>query len=169
MGRQSLQPQEAYPPLLLLLFYNELLKPSFPSLPWAEGVQRWGLPSLGPDSHAQAPRVAALRRGGGIGRTRGAVGRFLCVWLGVCVCVCVVNTVLTADRWGQNVFFAYSYTFGMCTPAVTSSDVRVCVWRGALVRVWAAIYSLLYVRVAIAAFCHPETLNVMDNVGRSGR
>lgn len=33
MRRDSLWPQEAYPLLLLLLFYNELLKPSFPSLP----------------------------------------------------------------------------------------------------------------------------------------
>ena len=33
MRRDSLRPQEAYPLLLLLLFYNELLKPSFPSLP----------------------------------------------------------------------------------------------------------------------------------------
>lgn len=32
MRRDSLWPQEAYPLLLLLLFYNELLKPSFPSL-----------------------------------------------------------------------------------------------------------------------------------------
>lgn len=33
MRRDSFWPQEAYPLLLLLLFYNELLKPSFPSLP----------------------------------------------------------------------------------------------------------------------------------------
>lgn len=33
MRRDSSRPQEAYPLLLLLLFYNELLKPSFPSLP----------------------------------------------------------------------------------------------------------------------------------------
>lgn len=65
MRRDSLWPQEAYPLLLLLLFYNELLKPSFPSLPRVEGVQLWGLLSPQPDSHAQAPRVAALSRVGG--------------------------------------------------------------------------------------------------------
>lgn len=124
MGRQSLQPQEAYPLLLLLLFYNELLKPSFPSLPWAEGVRRWGLPSLEPDSHAQAPRVAALSRGGGIGRSKGAV----CRLPSVCVCVCLKQS------WQQTgegrMVFAYPCTLGMCTPVVTSSDVWVCVFAG---------------------------------------
>lgn len=88
MGRQSLWPQEAYPLLLLLLFYNELLKPSFPSLPRAEGARRWGLPSLEPDSHAQAPRVAALS----------GVGGWTEQGCSVQAPVCAVKTVLAADR-----------------------------------------------------------------------
>lgn len=66
MRRDRSWPREASPLLLLLLFYNELLKPSFPSLPRVEGGQRWGLPSLQLDSHAQAPRVAAFEQGGGL-------------------------------------------------------------------------------------------------------
>lgn len=81
MRRDSLWPQEAYPLLLLLLFYNELLKPSFPSLPWVEGVQRWGLLSPQPDSHAQAPRVAALSRVGGWMEQGCRVCKLLCVCL----------------------------------------------------------------------------------------
>lgn len=123
MGRQSLQPQEAYPLLLLLLFYNELLKPSFPSLPWAEGVRRWGLPSLEPDSHAQAPRVAALSRGGGIGRSKGAVCRL------PSVCVCVFKTVLTADRWGQNGFCISVHPWHVHTCGHFQWCVSVCVCR----------------------------------------
>lgn len=147
MRRDSFWPQEAYPLLLLLLFYNELLKPSFPSLPWAEGVQWWGLQSLQPDSHAQAPRVAALSRVGG--------------WTGqgcsVQAPVCVFETLLTGDRWGQN-------GFCICVCAHTCghfSASDMCLYSGFLVRVWAPASQLN----AGASFCRPETLNDKDNVG----
>lgn len=81
MRRDSLWPQETYPLLLLLLFYNELLKPSFPSLPSLEGAQRWGLLSPQPDSHAQALRVGCFELGGGAGSSRGAMCKLLCLCL----------------------------------------------------------------------------------------
>lgn len=81
MRRDSLWPREAYPLLLLLLFYNELLKLSFPSLPSLEGARRWGLLSPRPDSHAQAPGVGSFELGGEAGLSRGAIAKRLCMCL----------------------------------------------------------------------------------------
>lgn len=133
MGRQSLWPQEAYPLLLLLLFYNELLKPSFPSLPWAEGARRWGLPSLEPDSHAQAPRVAALS----------GVGGWTEQGCSVQAPVCAVKTVLAADRWGHNLFCICVHAWHVHTCGHLQWCVSVCVFGfGLLCRCGAAVYNL---------------------------
>lgn len=66
MGRQSLWPQEAYPLLLLLLFYNELLKPSFPSLPWAEGGAAMGATESRAGFARTSPEGGCFERGGGL-------------------------------------------------------------------------------------------------------